>query len=259
MGSVAQTAPPLVVTTDPTPTDTRIARAQRVAAHCEARYIPRNGTVARTLRESGAEHAYVVGALRDELRGPGTTVHVHPGMLVQRLAGGTHPLVEAVAGRDVTGPRTILDATLGLGQDALHLAAACGATVLGLEASAVLQCLLEEGMARLSAGPEPVASAARRVQVRGGDARGVLAAIDPGAADVVYLDPMFEEAAPAASGFELIRRFAHHGADAWELVRLAHRVATRRVVLRVPSGTRPLEDGSRRVRGHRVDYLVWER
>ena len=75
----------------------------------------------------------------------------------------------------------VLDATLGLGADALVAAAACGPSgaVVALEGSVPLAAWVAEGLARLDAEP------ARRIEVRAGEHLTALTALPSRAFDVV--------------------------------------------------------------------------
>ncbi|MCB9549389.1 MAG: class I SAM-dependent methyltransferase [Myxococcales bacterium] len=112
------------------------------------------------------------------------------GLTAQRTDRGLDdPLVRAV--QPAAGLR-VLDATLGLGHDALVLARH-GAHVLGLEHQAPLLYYAAEGLRRHDA------AASRRLAFRRADHRRYLAQAATAAFDVVCLDPMFPDPdAPAA-------------------------------------------------------------
>ena len=122
----------------------------------------------------------------------------------------------------------VLDATLGLGADALVAAAACGpgGRVVALERSPVLAAWVAEGLRRL--GVEP----ARRIEVRAGEHLAALSALPARSFDVVAFDPMFRHARAQPGGFELVRALADARPLAAEAVAEARRVARRWVVVK---------------------------
>lgn len=163
--------------------------------------LPRWRSVLRMLDREEAVVAYVVGRDREALVTADQRVSVDLGLLhAHRAVGPGHPFVRSV------GPaRVIVDGTLGLCADALHLAAVTGARVVGLEIAMPLVCLAEEGLGRL-AKEEP---AAARVSVAHADSRARLSTLaEELQADVVTLSPMFDEPQAAAPGFDVLRSLA---------------------------------------------------
>lgn len=122
----------------------------------------------------------------------------------------------------------VLDATLGLGMDALVAAAAVGpeGRVVGLEASAALAALTAEGLAR------DAGAAARRIQVRCADAAALLPDLAPRSFDVVVFDPMFRDTRASAAGFDLVRRLGEARPLSAETLAHARAVARRWVVVK---------------------------
>jgi hypothetical protein len=151
--------------------------------------------------------------------------------VLARRAGGPadatehDPLLEAAELRP--GDR-VLDATLGLGADALVAAAACGpdGRVVALEAAVALAAWVGEGLRRLPVEP------ARRIEVRAGDHAAQLASLPVASFDVVLFDPMFRHAREAPGGFDLVRRLADPRPLSAETLAAARRVARRWVVVK---------------------------
>jgi 16S rRNA (guanine1516-N2)-methyltransferase len=136
---------------------------------------------------------------------------------------------------------TVIDATAGLGQDALRMAA-WGHEVLALERSPVIAALLDDAVRRASQDIELARVLGDRLRVECADARTVLA---QGAdVDVVYLDPMFPEkrrrSALARKEMRVVRALVGEDEDAVELLAIARRCARRRVVVKRPSHAGPL-------------------
>ncbi len=136
---------------------------------------------------------------------------------------------------------SVIDATAGLGQDAVRMAA-WGHEVLALERSPVIAALLEDGLRRASRDARLAALLDGRLRVQCMDAREMLEQEPP--ADVVYLDPMFPEkrrrSALARKEMRFLRALVGEDEDAVELVALARRRARRRVVVKRPSHAGPL-------------------
>lgn len=153
----------------------------------------------------------------------------HPGLTPWRLSrGGEDPLVRATA----AGPgRRIVDATLGLGHDALVLRAA-GASVLGVECRPALALLTFFGHAAKAVGPA--------LALRLGDFRAVLGLLPTGSADVVYFDPMFpvESTGPNPTWAPVRAAACHDRLDEAGFA-AARRVATERIVLKLAPGAAP--------------------
>lgn len=236
--------------------DPELARAEALAGRLGAELLSRRGSLGPLLDRGHL--VYVVGQEKDELRGGDARLSVNEGLLRSRLrAGPTHPMIAFLA-----GVRRVVDGTLGLAGDALHLSGALGCEVVGVEISPVLHALLEEGLPRLARSPRAeVADAASRVRPVLGDSLAVLRSMAPDHADAVLLAPMYPSPDKAAPGFELLRAVADHQPLRDEHVVEALRVA-RRLVVKWPPGLEPppaLSGRARPAGGGRVEYWVVER
>jgi 16S rRNA (guanine1516-N2)-methyltransferase len=227
----------VVVTTSKSPSDALRAAAVRLGAVWGLAVVERRrGSVAAARGDAAVALVCTEGGVVAETaRG---RLAFHRGTAEKRLrtlrGGGSDPLVRA--GELRPGDR-VLDATLGLGHDALVAAAAVGpgGAVEGVEADLVLAVLAQEG----AAGDVPEPGSAP-LSVRHGDSRAVLAAAAAGGdrADVVLLDPMFERPAAAEHGFTLAREHAVGTPLAPDWVALA-RAAARRWVVVTAGRTQP--------------------
>jgi hypothetical protein len=211
-------------------------RAASLAARFSVPLVKR-GNLQKMAGADDVDCFYVVRRACEELRHrDGRSAHVQPGMMPTKLQQGTqHPFIRAVrgasdddAGSDVG---SIFDATLGLANDAVHLAALTGARVKGAEASPWLFALLEEGLPRIARSDAPWAAAAARVSAVCGDSADVLAGEADDSVDVVVIDPMMSRTRKSAPAFDLLRDFARMDRASPRLLREARRVARRRVVL----------------------------
>ena len=142
-------------------------------------------------------------------------------------------LVRAARVRGTERP-TAVDATAGLGEDSLLLAAA-GFAVTLCERDRVIAALLHDALARARE-TEGLAEAASRMTLVEGDAVEVLATLD-GTPDVVYLDPMFPERRRRAATnkkLQLFQRLERPCEDEEALMHAALAAHPRKVVVKRP-------------------------
>lgn len=155
-------------------------------------------------------------------------------------------LVRAARVRGAETPVAV-DATAGLGEDSLLLAAT-GFSVIMYEKDPVIAALLQDSLVRAAAVPELAPIVARMELVKGDSIAGLreLAASGP-APDVVFLDPMFPERTKSAAvkkKFQLLHRLERPCDDEAELLEAALAARPRKVVVkRPPKG--PLLAGAR--------------
>ena len=148
-------------------------------------------------------------------------------------------LVKAARVKGVEAPRAV-DATAGLGEDSLLLAAA-GFAVTLCEADPVIAALLEDALARASA-HEVLGPIVERMHLVAGDSRIALerAGASTGAQpDVVYLDPMFPgrtKSAAVKKKFQLIHGLERptEPLDEESLLQAALAAHPRKVVIKRP-------------------------
>ena len=173
---------------------------------------------------------------------------------------GRELLVRAARIKQAEGSVRAVDATAGLGEDALLLAAA-GFTVDLYERNPVIAALLEDALRRARAVPE-LAEVAGRMRLAGSDSitalREIAACEHGGEAahqasritrpDVVYLDPMFPERRKSAAvkkKFQLLHGLEVPCEDEEALLEAARSVHPRKVVVKRPvkgpylAGVRP--------------------
>lgn len=279
-GDLAGPSPPAdgveaVVTTALDPTPDQRDRARRLARELKVPFVERRRkglshlAEAPTLRLPGFAAVSARPVVVVERSGLAvwvgeTRLVYHPGMALHRLRqlerGLSDPMLEAMA---LEGGETVIDATLGLGSDALVAAYAVGEAgkVVGLEAVAILAVLVREG---LKSYPWPQADyreAADRIEVRIDDHLRFLEGAQPGSADVVYFDAMFERPLSGSASMVAWRRLARPGAVLPQALALARRVARRRVVVKDRRDSARLDQlgPPQRLGGRssRVVYGVW--
>lgn len=146
----------------------------------------------------------------------------------------------------------IIDTCAGLGRDAFVLAN-LGARVRMIERSPLVASLLNDGLKRAREDRSIAAWLDERLQLYQGDAKALLPELcNQGAADIIYLDPMYpkrEKSALVKKEMRLFRGLLGEDADAPELLELALKLATRRVVVKRPKGAESL-------RGPRPDLAM---
>jgi SAM-dependent methyltransferase len=207
------------------------AEARELAERFGLRAEARDGrTLAALLREADGAPVLVLAARRADLYQGERAFRASVGMAFLRVLrarkGEVDPLAAAAGLRK--GDR-VLDATLGLGGDALVAAHATGERVLGLERNGVLAAFTQAGLRRLQKhGRDP----GRLIDVRRADHRDFLRAQPDGSFDVVLLDPMFRSAGDAGPLFDLLRAHAEHAPLDPETLREARRVARRGVLVK---------------------------
>lgn len=142
-------------------------------------------------------------------------------------------LVRAAKVKGVERP-TAVDATAGLGEDSLLLAAA-GFRVTLFELDPVIAALLRDALARAAADPALAPAAARMELVEGDSVEGLHnLGFTP---DVVYLDPMFPERSKSAAvkkKFQLLHGLERPCGNEEELLRSALDARPRKVVVKRP-------------------------
>jgi 16S rRNA (guanine1516-N2)-methyltransferase len=163
-----------------------------------------------------------------------------------RTSGKRQGIGKAV-GLDKASGIVVLDATAGLGKDALVLAY-LGCNVLMLEKSPVIHALLEDGLQRaLASQDELLGATPQRMQLFHGDARQWFADIAQGTRpkpDVIYLDPMFPARSKTASvkkDIALLQSILEVEDDFPGLLEAARNSAQYRVVVKRP-GNKPGKD-----------------
>lgn len=171
---------------------------------------------------------------------------------------GKELLVRAARVRGVEHPRAV-DATAGLGEDSLLLAAA-GFCVTLFERDPIIAALLCDAMARAREVPELVEPLGR-MDLKEEDSVEGMRHLDA-APDVVFLDPMFPERRKSAAvkkKLQLIQRLEQPCEDEGRLLEAALSTCPRKVIVKRPikgpylAGAKP----SHSLRGKAVRYDVY--
>ena len=182
------------------------------------------------------------------LQNEGECLSFHPSMALLRLLnifrGESDRYLEATG---LSPGDILLDATLGLGTDALIGAWAVGekGRVLAVEHSPILSAIVQDGLASLIKGPLPqvknpnkrkawhvLSQAARRIQIHWGNHVDFLKHQPDSSVDVVYFDPMFRLTRIQSSSIRPLHYWSNLEALSEEAVYEARRVARKRIVLK---------------------------
>ncbi|MCQ2452531.1 MAG: class I SAM-dependent methyltransferase [Oscillospiraceae bacterium] len=157
--------------------------------------------------------------------------------LLPRLKNGRlqgELLVKAAKIKHPEKPLKAIDATAGLGEDALLLAAS-GFHVTLCEQDPVIAALLADALCRADRIPE-LAETVSRMTLQEGDSISMLQGMHE-APDVVYLDPMFPERKKSAlikKKFQLLHYLQAPCENGEELVRAAYAAGPRKVIIKRP-------------------------
>lgn len=143
-------------------------------------------------------------------------------------------LVKASKIKNHEGPLTLLDATAGMGEDSLLLAAA-GFNVMLYEYDPVIGVLLEDALKRAKDTPE-LAEAAGRMTLYKEDSIKAMSEMTI-APDVVLLDPMFPERKKSAlikKKFQLLQQLESPCTNEKDMLEAAIKAGPRKIVIKRP-------------------------
>ena len=153
---------------------------------------------------------------------------------VQNGAWQRELLARAAKLKNVDGPLTAVDATAGLGEDSLVLAAA-GYAVRMYERNGVIYELLRDAVERAKQTPE-LAEIAARMEVFHGDSAEAMAAMTA-PPDIILLDPMFparQKSALVKKKLQIVQQLETPCADEAGLLLAAARAKPRRLIIKRP-------------------------
>jgi 16S rRNA (guanine1516-N2)-methyltransferase len=154
----------------------------------------------------------------------------------RRFGGGRGQAIARAVGLKQGQIPSIIDATAGFARDA-YVLASLGCQVTLMEQNALLCLLIEDALNR-AADNETTAEIAGRMRLYHGNAIRLLSEPDI-EADVVYLDPMYpsrEKSAQVKKEMQLLHQLIGNDQDSAELLSIALRKASKRVVVKRPKG-----------------------
>ncbi|MFY0545039.1 class I SAM-dependent methyltransferase [Brevibacillus sp. H7] len=227
----------MIVTTGIHPSEETRRHAQELAAQFSLSVVERREDSLNDLRKRyGTDAVLVVTAKGARLEMPDRPpFFFHPNTAafrIKRLERGDTDIILEVC--QIQPGDHVLDATLGLGADAIIFAHAVGpeGRVVGVESEKLIALLVADGLRHWHTESKVLREAMQRVEVCPGNHLEVLRALPDDSFDVVYFDPMFEVTVEASRGIAGIREYANEASLSDEAVREALRVAKRRVVLK---------------------------
>jgi 16S rRNA (guanine1516-N2)-methyltransferase len=155
--------------------------------------------------------------------------------------------------------RTIIDATAGLGYDAFILAS-LGANVTLIERSEKIYDLLKAAISEAKLYGGEISKIVNRMELLFGDSKDILPKIAP---EVVLIDTMYKERKKSAlvkSDMRLVREIVGSDSDHVDLINVALKNASKRVVIKQPRYAETLDNikgYSHQILGKTIRYDVY--
>ncbi len=176
-----------------------------------------------------------------------------------RFGGGRGQDLAKAMGLRAGKTPMIIDATAGLGRDSFLLAS-LGAQVTLIERSEEMHMLLDQGMQRAEKEGGHFREIIGRMTLLRGDAKDLIPDLH---GEAILIDPMHPERKKSAlvrQDLRQVRAIVGTDDDAGDLVRLAIKHASKRVVLKWPAKANPIEDIQKcthQIRGKTTRYDVF--
>ena len=155
--------------------------------------------------------------------------------------------------------RTIIDATAGLGYDAFILAS-LGANVTLIERSEKIHSLLRDGISEAKLHGGEISKIVNRMNLLFGDSKDILPRIGP---EVILIDTMYKERKKTAlvkNNMRLVREVVGSDPDYVDLINVALKNASKRVVIKQPRYAETLDNikgCSHQILGKTIRYDVY--
>ncbi|MGD8593525.1 MAG: class I SAM-dependent methyltransferase [Gammaproteobacteria bacterium] len=161
----------------------------------------------------------------------------------QHGGGRRQALAKAMGLKSGHSPN-VIDATAGLGRDAFVLAN-LGCRVRMVERSPIMACLLEDALRRAAYDEHLNPWINQRLQLVTGDALQKIPLLcEASATDAIYIDPMYPPRSKSAlvkKEMRFIQALVGKDIDSEELLAVALKYSTKRVVIKRPSYAAPIE------------------
>lgn len=168
----------------------------------------------------------------------------HPSMSELRILNKEPDhMLEAM---DLKEGMRVLDCTMGLGSDTIVASWKTGKSgqIVALENSPIISVLVSEGFKNYKNASLECLEAMHRIKTLCVDYREYLEKCQDKQFDIVYFDPMFENAIKKSSAINSIRPFANFKILEKETLLQACRVAKKRVVVKLRKDTRLFENNT---------------
>jgi hypothetical protein len=227
----------MIVTTAGRPDQTLKILAKQISFEIHGKYVERRKKSVQYLQSNFDDDVIVVGKNRMELyvRGEKEPIFFHPNsssFRIKRIINGRKdPFVEAAK---LSAGMSILDCTLGLASDSIVASFVVGKTgkVVGVEGNPIIAFLTKHGLKKWDSGMDKMNDAMRSIEVIAENSINFLKKCPDQSFDVIYFDPMFDEAIIESDGIKGIRKIALYEDVSKELIDQAKRVAKKRIVLK---------------------------
>ncbi|MEI5907283.1 class I SAM-dependent methyltransferase [Bacillus spongiae] len=211
--------------------------AQALSERFHAPFVPRKKQSLNVMQAYHQSSCLVVHNTRIELhiKGEKRPFFFHPNSASLRmkriLKGEVDPLLQVA---QVEQGDTILDCTLGLASDSIVLSYAAGekGKVIGVEGNEYIAFIVKQGLANWSSALHEMNLAMRRIDVIQENYMDKLVELPDRSVDIVYFDPMFDEAILSSDGIQSLRSLALHQKITQETMIEAKRIARKRVILK---------------------------
>jgi predicted methyltransferase len=227
----------LIVTTAGRTDQRMINLAKQIAMELNTVYIERRKVSVEEIQQKNNQEVLVVGKNRLELhtlngREP---FFFHPNSAMFRMKrlmkGEEDPLIKAAG---LTSGMSFLDCTLGLGSDSIVASYIVGehGKIVAVEGNELLTYLVKVGLHSWDSGIEDFNHAMQRINVVHNQNLDYLKSCSSNSFDIVYFDPMFEEAIDESQGISALKNIAIYSELTHEVIEEAKRVASKKVILK---------------------------
>jgi len=227
----------MIITTGGRTDQAATARAKVLAGKYRYPFIDRNKRSISTLFENYKTDIATVG--REKLTiipySSKTPINFHPSLSMIRakriLGGQSDAFTEACR---LTAGMSVLDCTMGLAADSIiaSLVTGRGGAVTAVEASPLLYMLTAEGLKTYHSKIPEVDEAMRSIKTVHADHCDYLRTLPDDSFDIVYFDPMFQEAIETSNAIRKISSQTENNSLTHETISEAKRVSKNRVVLK---------------------------
>lgn len=220
-------------------TEEYVEKARELSAHLGISFRDCSGEAFQSAAEGTDDEVFLcIGSDGLSLNEGGLTVRPDFTSLLPRLKEANlrgEFLVKAARIKNSEGPLTAVDATAGLGEDSLILAAA-GFTVTMYEYDPVIAALLRDALLRASLDPALSGITARMTLIEGSSIEALpKLSFTP---DVILLDPMFPERKKSASvkkKFQLLHCLEKPCSNEEELLKAAMEAHPKKIIIKRPT------------------------
>lgn len=222
-----------IVTTSIKPNAEEVLQAIELSKELKSRYVSR-----RSLNKFKERHTldffYVVEKDRLRIRWETGEFFFHPASSKMRMRNIRNEqrdhLIEIL---NLAGTETIFDLTLGLGSEAILMAAhLTEGKVVGIEASRHIYTIVKYGLQDYRDESDWFNQAVKKIELVNSDYKTWIRAQEDASCDYCYCDPMFENPVMASSGLNPIRPFAIYDGISEQDIQEMKRITRKKVILK---------------------------